>query len=148
MKYSAGIDIELPVAKVLEIFNNPDNMDKWMEGLISWKVTEGTAGQPGAKMVMKFKMGKREMEMTETIIKANLPEEFVTTYNAKGVYNIVTTRFQSLDEKRTRYVSKQEFRFTGFMKIFGFIMPGAFKKQTLKYLNDFKNFAEKGEIVQ
>jgi len=147
MKYSAGVEIDLPVDKVLEIFNNPDNMDKWMEGLLAWEVTEGTAGQPGAKMLMKFKMGKREMEMTETIIKANLPDEFVTTYEAKGVYNIVTTRFQSLDENRTRYVNEQKFRFSGFMKFFGFIMPGAFKKQTLKYLNDFKNFAEKGVIV-
>lgn len=148
MKYSAGIDIDLPVDRVLEIFNNPDNMDKWMEGLIGWEVTEGTAGEPGAKMVMKFKMGKRVMEMTETIIKANFPEEFVTTYDAKGVHNIVTTRFQSLDENRTRYVSEQEFIFSGFMKFIGFIMPGAFKKQSLKYLNDFKNFAEKGVTVQ
>jgi len=29
------------------------------------------------------------------------------------------------------------------MKIFAFLMPGSFKKETVKYLNNFKEFAEK-----
>jgi hypothetical protein len=37
---------------------------------------------------------------------------------------------------------EQEFQFKGFMKIIGFLFPGAFKKQSLKYLVDFKQFAE------
>ena len=43
---------------------------------------------------------------------------------------------------RTKYISEQEFQFKGFMKVIGFIMPGAFKKQSMKYLEAFKNFAE------
>jgi hypothetical protein len=33
------------------------------------------------------------------------------------------------------------------MKLIGFLMPGAFKKQSMKYAQDFKNFAEKGFSV-
>jgi hypothetical protein len=33
------------------------------------------------------------------------------------------------------------------MRLKGWMMPGAFKKQSLKYLEDFRNFAEKGESV-
>jgi len=33
------------------------------------------------------------------------------------------------------------------MKLMGFIMPGAFKKQSAKSLSDFKAFAEKGISV-
>jgi hypothetical protein len=29
----------------------------------------------------------------------------------------------------------------------GFLMPGAFKKQSMKYLRDFKAFAEEGKSV-
>ncbi len=39
-------------------------------------------------------------------------------------------------------MSEQEFNFTGFMKLVAWLMPGMFKKQSLKYQQDFKRFAE------
>ena len=30
MKYTSEIEINSPVARVIEIFDNPDNMDQWM----------------------------------------------------------------------------------------------------------------------
>ena len=49
---------------------------------------------------------------------------------------------------KTRWISESEFQFSGFgMKLMGLLMPGAFKKQSLKYMEDFKNFAEKGISV-
>jgi len=88
-------------------------------------------------------MGKREIEMIETITVRNLPEVFSGTYEAKGVFNIVKNRFIPLLDNRTKFISQQEFHFKGFMKIIGFLMPNAFKKQTMKYLIDFKNFVVK-----
>ena len=143
MKYTSEIEINRPVDKVIELFDNPDNMSKWMEGLQSFEHISGTAGQPGAKSRLKFKMGKREIEMIETITVRNLPDEFSGTYEAKGVFNIVKNKFTSLPGNRTKYVTEQEFQFKGFMKIIGFLMPGVFKKQSMKYLIAFKNFAER-----
>jgi uncharacterized membrane protein len=143
MKYTSEIEINKPVDKVIELFDNADNMSKWMEGLQSFEHISGTPGQVGAKSRLKFKMGKRELEMIETITVRNLPAEFSGTYEAKGVSNIVKNRFISLPGNRTKYESETEFQFTGFMKVFGFLMPGMFKKQSMKYLTDFKNFAEK-----
>jgi hypothetical protein len=80
--------------------------------------------------------------MIETITVRNLPAEFSGTYEAKGVFNIVRNRFTDLGNGRTRYTSEQEFRFSGFMKIIAMLMPGSFKKQSVKYLEDFKAFAE------
>jgi hypothetical protein len=142
MKYSVDIDIHLPIQKVIELFDNPNNMKLWMEGLQSFEPISGAAGQVGAKAKLKFKMGSREIEMIETITVRNLPHEFSGTYEAKGVYNIVKNKFVSLSPDKTKYISEQEFHFKGFMKIIGFLMPGAFKKQSIKYLTDFKNFAE------
>jgi len=143
MKYTSEIEINRPVEKVIELFDNPDNLDKWMEGLQSFEHIGGTPGQPGAKSRLKFKMGKREIEMIETITVRNLPDEFSGTYEAKGVFNIVKNKFISLPDNRTKYVSEQEFHFKGFMKIIAFLMPGVFKKQSMKYLSAFKNFVEK-----
>ncbi len=142
MKYSAEIEINKPIDSVIALFDNPDNLFKWMKGLQSFEPISGTAGEPGARSKMIFKMGNRDIEMTETILVRNLPDEFTGSYEAKGVYNIVKNRFQKIDDNKTRYISEQEFQFKGFMKFIAFLMPGAFKKQSMKYLVDFKNFAE------
>lgn len=143
MKYSVDIEINKPIDKVTELFDNPENMKKWMEGLISFEHISGTPGKVGAKSRLKFKTGKREMEMIETVTVRNLPHEFSGTYEAKGVYNIVSNRFVSLSNNKTMLTNEQEFQFKGFMKIVAFIMQGAFKKQSLKYMTAFKTFAEK-----
>ena len=82
------------------------------------------------------------MELIETITKRDLPDEFSGTYEANGVFNIQSNRFIAVDDKTTKYISETEFQFKGFMKILGLLMPGAFKKQSMKYLLDFKKFAE------
>lgn len=142
MKYSCEIEINKPISEVISLFDNPDNLYKWMEGLQSFEHISGTAGQPGAKSKLKFKMGKRDVEMIETVITRNLPDEFTGSYEVKGVHNIVKNRFQKVDDNKTRYITEQEFQFKGIMKFIAFLMPGAFKKQSMKYLTAFKNFAE------
>lgn len=144
MKYTCDIIINKPIEEVVSLFTNPDNMELWMEGLQSFKHISGEPGKEGAKTELDFKMGKREITMIETIIKNNLPDEMVTTYEAKGVYNKINTKFQRVDSNSTKYISENYFEFKGlFMKIMGALMPGAFKKQSMKYLLDFKTFAEK-----
>lgn len=142
MKYTTEIEIEKPIDKVIKLFDNADNLKKWMEGLQSYEHISGTAGEPGSKSRLYFKMGKREVEMIETITVRNLPDEFSGTYKAKGVFNIVKNKFEKLSDTKTKYITENEFQFSGFMKIIAFLMPGAFKKQSYKYLELFKEFAE------
>jgi len=78
----------------------------------------------------------------ETVTVRNFPDEFSGTYEAKGVFNIVGNKFTLLSDNKTKYISKQEFQFNGFMKIIGLLMPSAFKKQSMQYLVDFINFVE------
>lgn len=142
MKYTTEIEINKPIDEVIVLFDNVDNMDKWMEGLQSFEPISGVPGEVGAKSRLVFKMGKREIEMIETITVRNLPDEFSGTYEAKGVFNIVKNKFVKVSDNTTKYIGEQEFQFKGFMKIIAFLMPGAFKKQSMKYMVDFKNFAE------
>lgn len=142
MKYTAEIEINKPIGEVIALFDNPDNLFKWMEGLQSFEHISGTAGQPGATSKLIYKMGKRDVEMIETIITRNLPDEFTGSYEAKGVFNIVKNKFQKNGENKTVYITEQEFQFKGLMKCIAVLMPGAFKKQSMKYLTAFKKFAE------
>ncbi len=142
MKYKEEIDIDRPIDAVVALFDDPDSLKEWMDGFQGFTHLEGIPGERGAKSALQFRQGKRTIEMVETILIRNLPEEFTATYTAKGVNNISTNRFIPLPDNRTRYVSEQEFNFSGFMKIIGFIFGRTFKKQTLRHLNSFKRFAE------
>ena len=80
--------------------------------------------------------------MIETIIERDLPDVFSGTYDAKGVHNLVENRFYEVEQNKTRWVTENEFDFSGMMKLMGFFMKGAFPKQTLEHMNSFKAFAE------
>lgn len=142
MKYRCEIEIERPVEEVVRLFDDPENMKKWMPGLKSFEPVSGEAGRVGATSKLKFDMNGREIEMTETITSRNLPEEFSGTYETSGVLNIVRNRFEEIDGG-TNWIADNEFRFTSLpMKLMGFFMPGAFRKETMKHLRAFKEFAE------
>ncbi len=143
MKYSCEIIIDSPIQEVVAKFDNIDNMKEWMNGFQSYEHLSGEIGEVGATAKMTFLMGKREIEMIETITVKNLPTEFSAIYDANGVHNIVKNFFNVIDENKTLYKTDQEFQFTGFMKLIGFLFPSAFKKQSKKYLTDFKAFVER-----
>lgn len=145
MKYISHVEINQSIEKVIELFDNPDNMSKWMDGLKSFDHISGEAGQAGAKSKLVFQMGKRNVEMIETITVRDLPKEFSGVYEAKGVWNSVKNTFEPISDSKTKYSTECEFKFKGMMKVIGFLIPGAFKKQSMKYLVDFKSFAESQE---
>ena len=147
MQYITEIEIALPREQVIELFDDVDNLYKWQRGLKSFKHLSGEAGQPGAKSELVFQMGKRTVEMIETIIVRDLPDTFSATFDAKGVHNVVENSFEDVDGERTRWVSRNEFQFKGFMKVIGFLMKGAFPKESLKHMQNFKAFAEEGKNV-
>ena len=145
MKYITEIIVDLPLSQFVKKLDNPYNMKHWQKDLISYKQLIGNPGEEGAQMELIYKMGKRELIMIETILKRNMPHELHATYDAKGVHNIQRNYFKAINEQTTKWISESEFQFNGtFMKVMAFFMPGMFKKQSLKYLKDFKAFAEKG----
>ena len=148
MKYTVSLEIDRPRDEVARLFADVDARPKWQRGFESAEVLEGEAGQPGAKSKLVFRMGKRGMEMIETLGRREPPELFESSYDTKGVHNIVVTRLEELEGGRTRIHADNEFRFSGMMKIVGFLAKKAFPRQTLKYMTDFKIFAETGLDVR
>ena len=142
MKFTVKIKINLARNKVIELFDSTENLKKWQPGLLSFEHQSGTPGEVGAKSRLQYKTGKREIEMVETITVKNLPDEFSGIYEAKGVWNEVKNYFYEVNKNTTKWVSENEFRCSGFMKIIAFFMPGSFKKETMKYLEYFKEFTE------
>ncbi|MGB8376693.1 MAG: SRPBCC family protein [Salegentibacter sp.] len=142
MKYSTEIEIKAPRQEVVQKLQDPENLKYWQRGLISYENISGTPGEEGSKSYAKYQMGKREIDMTGQITRKNLPQELHYTFDAEKVHNIQENFFTETPDGHTRWLSNNEFRFSGFMKLVGFFMPGSFRKQTLRYMEDFKNFAE------
>lgn len=142
MRYQEEIEINLPRARVVELFDNPENLPKWQPGLKSFELISGEAGQPGAKSRLLYDENGRELEMIETIERRDLPDEFSGIYEAPGVWNSLSNRFLAVGSGRTRWSVDTEFRFSGLMRILSFFMRGAFARQTRKMMDDFKVFAE------
>lgn len=142
MKYTTKVEINVPKSRAVELFENPDNMKNWQPSLISFEPFEGEPGKEGSKAKLRFKMGKSEMEMIETIKTNNLPDEFIAEYEARNVHNLIYCRFTEPEQGKTIWEMVSEFNFTGMMKLMGWLMPGMFKKQSQKDMENFKAFAE------
>lgn len=148
MKYTSEIEIELPRDEMLALLQDPQNMKHWQRGLQTFRQLSGEPGKEGAQMELEYQMGRRHLLLVETIIKNNLPDELHMTYDAKGVHNIQKNYFEVSGERHCKWISESEFQFSSFpMRLMGWLMPGAFRKQSKVYLQDFKNFAETGVSV-
>lgn len=148
MKYQVEMIIDLPKEKVTELICNPNNMSKWQEGFVEMEHVKGSPGEAGGVSKMRYKMGKREIEMVETIESINLPHAFTMIYESDMAWNRHVDTFEDVDGgTKTLWKANNEFRFKGVMKLMAWMMKGMFKKQSLKFMNDFKNFAEKGVDV-
>lgn len=141
MRYACETTIDLPRDTVIALFDDPANLARWQPELESFTHVSGEPGRPGAKSRLVYRMGRRVVEMTETVTVRDLPDEFSGTYEAPGVFNTVRNRFEEVDG-RTRWTAESEFRFAGMMRYFAWLMPGLFRRQTEKFMRQFKEFAE------
>lgn len=140
MKFTCSIDINSNLAKVKEFFLNPDNLKHFQDGFIKKELISGAPGEKGAKSKMIYE----KLELTETIITNNLPEEFLALYEHKHMTNTMKVRFIELGDNQTRYISEIEYtKFNGFIvKLIAKFFPAMFKKQVQKWLVQFKNYVE------
>jgi hypothetical protein len=145
MRYNCEISIHKPLAEVIAKFNKPENLKHWQPGFQSMEHLSGNPGEPGAKSKLLYVNGKRRVELIETITVNNLPHEFTAQYEAPGIWNSVRNLFSEPSPGITHWESQIEFKLSGFMIFFGIIFPGAFKKQSLKFMQLFKKFCESPE---
>lgn len=145
MDYQLELEINAPRERVVELFLDPDSLKQWQPDLLSLEqISSGAPREVGAKWKQVHRMGKREFEMIETITVHRPPEDFAATYEAQGVANLVTNRFTETTVGTTRWVLNSHFTFPSLMmKLMALVWPAMFKKQTMTFMQRFKEFAEK-----
>jgi len=140
--YSVETTIHLPRERVVELFNNEENLFKWMHDLKSYTHLSGEPGGVGAKAELNIVSGKRDMKMVETITQNSFPDYFEATYEMDKVWNLQGNHFQDAGSGSTRYVVDCTFKISGFFGLIAPFMKGVFVKQSTKYIEQFKAFAE------
>ena len=148
MKFTCEIIIDLPRDRVVELWENNDNLKHWQEGFVSYDILDEERDKKGARSRYVYKMGRKEMEITESIMVDNLPDYFVAYYEHESMSNSMSNHFEIIDTDKTRWKAVINYtKFNGIIpKAMGFLMPGVFKKQTQKWLDNFKAFAEKEPV--
>lgn len=141
MKYTIETIIEKPLDQVTQLYNDPLNYIKWMPGIISHQITSGKNREAGSTSIFTFKMNGRDFILEETVLKNDL-SEIMAQYRSNGTVNTQITQFSAIDVHNTRYTVIESFQLKGWMKVIGFLMPEAFKKQTRRFVQAFKNFSE------
>ena len=143
MNYQNKIEVAAPLARVIELFDNPENLNHWQPNFVSFERVSGKAGEVGAVSLLTYRAGKGTMEMVETVTKRDLPREFAGTYEAKDFTHYLASHFTDLGDGRTQLITDNEIIPKSlFMKAICLFFPAAFRKTTQEYLDNFKKFAE------
>lgn len=159
MKYTVSIEIAMPRERVAQLLADPAHLPKWLRGLVVHEPLSGVHGQLGTRSRVVMQMGQQKFEGIETITRRepadlrDIPTGSVVHFEREieggGMWNVARDRLKESGAKSTRWESENEYRFSGVvMRLVGFLMPWAFRRQSLQHMQDFKAFAEQGTDVR
>ncbi len=144
MKYTCSIEIKGNPEQIAQLWANEDHFASWQDGFQSIERIKGDGITKGSRSRIILNQGGRPMELIETIIESDLPKVKTALYDHIHMSNTQTTRFESLPNGNTRYISEVEYlQFHSWIpKLMAWLIPGVFKKQSMKWMKQFKKFAE------
>lgn len=143
MEYTSEIEIDAPLNIVVKYYGDIKYLGNWQPNLKAIEMLRGEPNEENSQVQLKFNTNGRTVDVRETLIKSNLPEEFTKTYFMKGVHQTLTSRFESISENKTKWVTQNKFEFSGFYAAMASVMMESLKKEGAKNLNLFKQFAER-----
>ncbi|HXV93851.1 MAG TPA: SRPBCC family protein [Pseudonocardia sp.] len=159
MKYTVSIEIAQPREHVVQLLADPAHIPKWLRGLVLHEPLNGMHGQVGTESRVVMQTGQQTMELTETITRRDpadlheIPRDSIVHFEreivAKGMWNAARERLTEAGPETTLWESENEYRFSSLpMRLMVPFMRGAFRKQSLQHMQDFKAFAEHGTDVR
>lgn len=140
MKFNCTVDINADIDTITASFFNTEEMIVYQDGFQSKTLLSGVDGKEGAKSKIKYK----RLELIETIITNNLPQEFLALYEHKHTTNTMKVNFEPLSQNKTRYTTEIEYtQLNGIViNVIAKLFPSLFKKQVEKWLKQFKIHVE------
>ncbi len=142
MEYTKRVIVPGDLDAVAALFTDTTTWSAWQPTLQTVEVLEGTPPATGARTRLTFRRGRRgTMVMTETVELGDLPRRWRVVYEADGVRNVCDTRFEQGDARTTLVEQRNEFGFSGVMRVVGALFGSSFPKETQRSLDAFRDFA-------
>lgn len=159
MKFTVSIEVALPRERTIQLLSDPAHLPMWLRGVVLHEPLNGTHGQVGTRSRVVMQMGQQTMEAVETITRREpadlheIPTDSVVHVEreivTEGMWNAARERLTEAGPGTTLWESENEYRFSDLpMRLMGPLMRGAFRKQSLQHMRDFKAFAEQGTDVR
>lgn len=144
MIIKGSIIIDKPREEVVSYFRDPDLLGEYQDGFVKKELLQGMEGEKGAISKMHYKMGNRDLILTETIIENKLPDYFEAFYSHQHMDNTMVCTFVEISPGQTSYEYTYEYiRISWIMpKLMALLFPRMFKKPAEKWLRQFKEFVE------
>lgn len=139
MKYQLSITINKPIREVTRLFANRPLLPQWQPDLLNSRQIEN---YPFPKYVHQLALGRRKIQMTELILRNDLPNHYEVQFILKGITSHVNHSFDEINSSSTRWHCHTQYRFRGLMKFISIFTKGSLKKQSEIMMRNFKGFAE------
>jgi len=136
------IEIDAPRELVAELYSDASNNPKWMDDLERNEPISGVPGEPGSS----YRMVSRDSDMhfVVTVVSVQLPENVRLHLEWKRSTVDINVDFIQLDTNLTRFVSTEDFRFSGFLpRLGGLLARSAIRAAHRRHMEGFKRFAER-----
>ena len=158
MRVTVSIEIALPLERVAQLLADPAHLPMWLRGLVLHEPIRGRHGEVGTESRVVLQTGQQTMEGTETVTRREpadlhaIPRGSVVRFEreivAEGMWSAARERLSEAGPGTTLWASENEYRFSGLMRLVAPLMRGAFRKQSLRHMQDFQAFAEQGADVR
>jgi len=143
MKFTCEVNIQVDRKRLVELFEDSDNLIHWQDGFQGLEILEGSAGQVGSKTLLKYVSGKNKIEIEESILINDLPESFSGLYISSHTKNTMTHFFEPISSNETLYTAEVDYTWLSFLlRIMTFFKPKMLQSQVQKWMENFKVFAE------
>jgi hypothetical protein len=76
VRYTVTVEIDAPMSKVIELFDNPDNCPKWRDGFVSAESIRGSLGAEGSLTKLVNRVRGKGTVMTEAVERKSLLKMF------------------------------------------------------------------------
>lgn len=146
MRSVVDLEINAPRELVAELYSDPSNNPKWMEDLERNEPISGVLGEPGSKYRMVSK--DSAMHFVVTVVSVYLPENVRLHLEWKQFTVHINVDFIQLDAGLTRFISTEDFAFTGLRaRLLGLLARSAIKTAHRRHMEGFKRFAERQRVL-
>lgn len=141
MKSVVKLTINVPQARLAELFANPVHSPQWMDDLARYEPIKGEPGTPGS--IYRLVPKKGSLIFIATVVARDLPAQARVRLDGPSVTVAVTGTFEALSPGKTRMVSEEVFKFKGAAhKLLGFVARRGIKAAHRRHMEAFKRFAE------